>query len=105
MKSDLVIVLFVVVAVVTQVRARTDCSAPNCNNLFERGTLWPSLDATLFFECVQLGVQSSSAWIPMVLSCPCNTLFDFDSQLCQSPWNWLPFCREYNNINPVPCDV
>lgn len=84
-------------AAFTAVQAEIFCSVPNCSVSSNRGRLWPSADATKFFQCS----FESNGWIGRQLSCQCELLFSYLNQSCVLPQNWNRICSTHP-VDPVP---
>lgn len=69
------------------------CVEPNCRDRNLRHLLFPSRDASFYFQCTS---DNDSIWVSTRRECQCELLFDFEKQTCVPLPDWKPFCLEFN---------
>lgn len=66
-------------------------------------TIFPSRDSRIFYQCIQDRVNPSN-WTAVEMECPCDTLFSYENQRCDWPWEWQPHCTNLNiPVEVLPC--
>ncbi|CAO1422068.1 unnamed protein product [Diamesa serratosioi] len=80
---------------------------PNCGNVDcsvrnNQPFLWPSVDATMYYQCVP--TNAIGGWGAMPRNCACGSVFDFEKQRCVLPHEFRRVCNGASDI-PVlrPC--
>lgn len=77
------------------------CPIPNCDDPANRPWLFPVAgQIASYWQCMQTG---TGTWAPQQFLCPCDTVFHFNEQGCDFPFNVRPFpgypCRFEDNNN------